>query len=591
MADKVTVDEPLISTDVDQLIRLLAEKKKISLGELRQTCKIDKKTLDKWIAVLEDEGYISVEYGLSGTAIKWKDDHEVVVSAPQTRQEVRQFSKPAPAEPTTELHELDSIETISPEESAIAQSEASADEAAGEEAEVVLRDYFASKKADASQLDDLKSNILASLGRTEKKEEPAQDETLEIEADEFTMEPSVEEEPEEILKPQREAAPGAAEMRELMNGYLAEINREKARVEALRKDREALYREKFTAIEGKMQADIVVLTERILEKQAKIAELKERVLELPDKVEELEKLQTQMDSLRTEGREALQRTRKKAEDYISSVQNAKSAVEKKINEIDSSLVKQAESIKQLETLGNSLDSKASRLRETVESAKVQVETLNSTVASLATDLQQIEEAKSNIASMTEDVKSGVATHGEELESLEQELEGIARMEQWVEEYVSDYEAKIEDIENYVSRGDEELSELREAAESVYMKKYLGELAEIAGAYQDQLGDAAAKDRSIEEKISLSQSRIADLVQDSHAMVKKLSGETASAKDFSSISARLKEQTARVKGIIGEKRQERARLVDDSRTTRKTRGTSVVGRIRTKIAPSKKKKRK
>ena len=220
-----------------------------------------------------------------------------------------------------------------------------------------------------------------------------------------------------------------------------------------------------------------------------------------------------------------------------------------------------------------------------------METLNSTVASLATDLQQIEEAKSNIASMTEDVKSGVATHGEELESLEQELEGIARMEQWVEEYVSDYEAKIEDIENYVSRGDEELSELREAAESVYMKKYLGELAEIAGAYQDQLGDAAAKDRSIEEKISLSQSRIADLVQDSHAMVKKLSGETASAKDFSSISARLKEQTARVKGIIGEKRQERAKLADDSRTTRKTRAVSKVGRVRTKIVPSRKKKRK
>ena len=35
-----------------------------------------------------------------------------------------------------------------------------------------------------------------------------------------------------------------------------------------------LYREKFATMEGKMQADIVVLTEKILEKQTKVAELK-----------------------------------------------------------------------------------------------------------------------------------------------------------------------------------------------------------------------------------------------------------------------------------------------------------------------------
>ena len=42
-SEKITVDEPLISTDVDNLIRTIADRKKVPLHELRRICSIDKK--------------------------------------------------------------------------------------------------------------------------------------------------------------------------------------------------------------------------------------------------------------------------------------------------------------------------------------------------------------------------------------------------------------------------------------------------------------------------------------------------------------------------------------------------------------------
>lgn len=70
-SDKQKVDEPLISTDVDRLIRTVAEKEEIALVDLQQMCRIERKMLDKWITVLEEMGYVKVKYALGSTYILW----------------------------------------------------------------------------------------------------------------------------------------------------------------------------------------------------------------------------------------------------------------------------------------------------------------------------------------------------------------------------------------------------------------------------------------------------------------------------------------------------------------------------------------
>ncbi|MCI0503540.1 hypothetical protein L0Y65_02405, partial [Candidatus Micrarchaeota archaeon] len=648
----------------DSLIRTIAERKRVPLNDLRQLCRIDKKTMDKWIAVLEDEGYITVEYGLRGTNVIWRDLEDVPAGERNYRSDGGgrsqiQEAESAPAEP--ERREPDPApEAPSPgmkseEEAAVAAQEKAEDQPADrqvteinpeftEEApleeepdpEELLSEYLARKRSGSKEdADDIKVSILTSFkeGDTEKEEdgqklayeappeEPAEEpdevestlasivrdvekdgteEAAEKEAgDSFTADEHEETEeepgaqasarpayPKETIRPSQKER--AVDVRELMSSYLDEINREKSRIETLKKERETLYRDKFATMEGKMQADIVVLTEKIIEKESKIAELKERVLELPDKVDELGRLQQQMDTLKKEGREALSRTRSKADEFIATVGQSKSDLEARISEIEAVLDTQAGKVRELEKLGASLESRSGKLKGALEDAKAQLEDMNSVMESLVGDLQAVEGMKSEAAGLTDAIKADVASRGEELQSLEEELSGVERMEHWVQEYIRDYEQKIDDVERYVSKSDDELAELREAAEGLYMKKYLGELENMTDAYQSELHDAVSREKEIEMKMSESRARITDLVSESQEMIKKLKSDApeATEKDFGVLVAKVKARTTRAKNVLVEKQSERAKLVDDSARTRKTAKPKSKGKAPAKKASAK-----
>jgi len=569
--DKVTVDEPLISTDVDNLIRTIAERKKVALSDLRDICKIDKRTMDKWIAVLEDEGYVSVEYGLRGTYVHWKLDAGVkqpVAAEEEIKPEpIEEIDSADSGDVHVEFRESAPMEEPEESQKETAESESGDDS----EPEELLSQYLA-KKFRGEDHDNIKSKILTNLEDEKSGAGAVESREDEKTGPETTEDLSEEEAP--VLRPGAPKKPmptqkmAAADMREVISTYMQEIGREKAKIESLKKEREALYRDKVAVIEGKMQADIVVLTEKILEKQSKVAEIKESVLELPDKVDELDKLQKQMDALKSEGREALERTKKKAEQYISSVESSKEDIEEKVSDVKESLDEQSARLKSFEVLGASLDAKAGKVKDALESVKSQVEDLGNAMDALSSDLESVEEAKSEIASMTESVKGKVASHGAELVSLEEELAGVERVERWIQEYVNDYSRKIEEIERYVARSEGELEELREAAEALYMKKYIGELENMSDSYESELSDAVSKDKDIEQKISESRSRINDLAQESQQMIRKLRGEVP-ATDYDSLVTRVKEKTAKVSRVIDEKRQERAKLSEDSGRTRKS----------------------
>ncbi|NYZ74304.1 hypothetical protein H0O00_04115, partial [Candidatus Micrarchaeota archaeon] len=400
---------------------------------------------------------------------------------------------------------------------------------------------------------------------------------------------------EEDLEPEPIKAPARREplkpvtsvdTRELVNAYMDEINKEKAKIEGLKKEKERLYRNKFATVEGKIEADVVTLTEAILEKQSKIAELKERVLELPDKVDELGKLQEQMGALKLEGRDALKRTKEKASEYLSHITEAKADVKDKVGEADDAIKEQNARLKELEKTHATLDSRSSKLKATVESVQSQVDELNKSMDSLNGGLQKVEQMKSEATAAADAIKEIVAARGAELESLEQELEGVARVEHWVQEYIRDYEQKIEEIERYVSSSDEELAELKEASEALYMKRYLGELEKLADTYDDELHDAVSKEEDIEQKTAESKSRITKLVNESQQMARKLRGDLKDSADYASLVAKIREKTAKAKTTFEEKREERVKLVDDSKKTRKTKSS---GKVKLRSVPKKKKK--
>jgi len=646
--DRITVDEPLISTDVDNLIKTLAERKKLSLNELRGVCNIDKKNMDKWISVLEEEGYINVEYGLGGTYVHWRGLQDIpeeetprqeapVETVSQETIEENSYTPRAvedgsgddgpgdegPGEqikaefantmPLEENDGHDAVEAPVEEpqttwEEAPVVSEETTEEAPAEESaeEIVpepdpedLLDQYVARRLSGEKVDakDLKSSILTNLGRDTAPEPPSrpepempeedveepieehEDETLFVE--EAEREPDPEEAIEEVVysmakRPTLQKPVStrprvmASDIRELMGAYLEQINEEKENIRDLEKQREALYREKFAMIEGKMQADIVALTEAIIEKQNRLAQIRESLLELPDKVDEVERVQEQMEALKQEGRAALERTRRKSEAYIASIEASRGQIRSRIEELNASVEEQSDRMQELESLGESLETRSEKLTGTITEAKAKVEELNIAMSELSRDLQRLDEAKAEIGAAKDEVRESVASHGTELESLATELEEISKVEHWVQEYVRDYSQKIEAIEDYISNSDSELQELKESAESLYMKKYLRELETMAGAYEGQLDEAVAMDSDIAQKIEESRSRISELAKESQEMIRKLRSDVSDVKGYSTLMPSVKSKTARIRKVVEEKQSERAKLAEDVRSARRSR---------------------
>ncbi|MBU0532779.1 hypothetical protein KKB44_04790 [Candidatus Micrarchaeota archaeon] len=554
--DKITVDEPLISTDVDNLIRTIAEKKKIALNDLRNLCQIGKKNMDKWLTVLEEEGYISVEYGLRGTYIYWKGLEDL-----SKEYETQTISEQAEVEETI-------VEDLPEEPSNDFSSEMPLEEDEEFNPEELLSDYIERKRSGDSYSDDIKLSILTRLG--EKEDQPKapitepESEEPPAELDDQVSEPE-DKITTETLKPTRGVV--LSDVRDLMTSYLEEINKEKTQIEMLKKEKEALYRENLAVLEGRMQADLVSFSESIIEKQTQLAELKEHVLELPDKVDEVESLHRQMERLKEEGNRALKRTREKSQEYLNGIEQSKEELAGRIGELHSSMEEQHAQLDNLEKLGGSLENRAEKLATAVEDAKIKVDELHAEMSTVMVDLKEVQETRTKITEIKDEIRETVASHEDELQSLEAELEGISNAEYWVQEYVRDYETKIGEIEQYVAQSAEELAELREAAESLYLKKYLTELENMSDAYEAGLEGAVAKEKDIDSEIMKSKEKIAQLVRESQEMITKIRGDVADSRDFDPVLSRVKQKTQKVKTIVEEKRSERQKLKEEARSTK------------------------
>ena len=86
---ELTVNDALISTDIDRLIRFISEKQKTTMKEVQQNTGVDKKIIEKWIKILEDEGYIDIDYRFTNTFFVWKgliqQKQKTQMPVPETR--------------------------------------------------------------------------------------------------------------------------------------------------------------------------------------------------------------------------------------------------------------------------------------------------------------------------------------------------------------------------------------------------------------------------------------------------------------------------------------------------------------------------
>src|SRR3989344_5459244 len=68
----MALDDLLISTGVDQLIRLVRERGRIEIGEAGRELKLPVRMVEDWARVLESEGLVQIEYRLTKIYLVWK---------------------------------------------------------------------------------------------------------------------------------------------------------------------------------------------------------------------------------------------------------------------------------------------------------------------------------------------------------------------------------------------------------------------------------------------------------------------------------------------------------------------------------------
>jgi len=719
---KVSVDDALISTDVDRLIRTIAEAGKVPLSELRAQSRIDKRTLDKWLVVLEEEGYINIEYKLGATLIHWlgpeqeENGHEEASEAPEHEEnepEPEARDEPIEPEPLPEEVEADAEDSISLVEEELGDRREMRDEVEEEDLTPLVEDDLMQEQ----DHDSLKSNILSNLEDDEPEEESSDEASLpeedapeaqerpdddpepedEPDPDPGDEEPSEEPEPEEEPEPVQnrgEPYPGeehgprdegdeeplqgseeetsedsggpvpigavsghdeeerpsedagdsdheqeddmtepldsflddehetplpissqeeesgkekrafsdvrplfgstkpesyhSSSASDVLNTYLDQINKEKAAIESLRNQKKALYREKFAGLESRMEADLVSLTEMVIEKQSRINELKERFLDLPDKLDEVEELHAHLRKIREEGRSSLTEAKAQAQASIAGIQKARSALSSKIERLRDDLDKEEGRVQTLERMREEGEERIDALNQAQRQMRERMESLEEAMGALRDSLDQAETAKADIDAISQEVKTSVEQSGSELQSLIAQLDQMTKVEGWINDYVSDYEKRIAEVDDYVASSEDEIADLRSSAEAKYLSRYLRELESLATEYQGALDQTVEEERAIDQAIDKSKSRIMELVSESRDLVRKVGQGAKGYRSYEDVRAEMAARNASIKQMVEEKSEERSSMKGALASTpaAPVRKKAKVRRKKAKTAPRK-----
>jgi len=597
--DTIRTDDALISTDVDKLMRIISEKKKVSLGELHKLSGMkSRNSLETWVKVLEDEGYVRMDYGLMGTYVRWVGMTYSPPSPEKTIVEAKAIEI-SDDEPSLTVNSEDESEDDFAAEDPIIETKEDEDVSPEE-----LLERYVKRKRTVSldeEDDEIKSSIVKNI--IEEEDEPRQIEENEEEfvpatiAEEESIEPAVLEdekdeieekiqEPEEVedINDITEAEPMEVEeeepeapepksvydgdVRDLVSAYMEEIKEEKQKLGQLKKQKEMFYKDELSALERKTEGELVSFMDYVIKHENKLLEVKEGVLDLPEKIDDAVKVQDELYKLKAEGRKSLNETKRKVSDFVDNMKNAEKQLKDNIAKLRSSVDESEKKVDALERLRESVDARSEKVSSSMESVRNRMVDLNERMVSLEQYLSESKNIKTEIESEIEQLKGDVQQKEDDISEIENELAEVAKLSVWVKEYLNDYDSKIAEIDAYVQKSDQEIASLKAAAEAKYIHRYLGELESISDKYSDSLAHAISTEKELNDEIEKSKHRIAELIKESQKLIRKVGGELETAPDYDAVKKRISTKSAKIRKTVDEKSNEKDSLAEVIKKKRK-----------------------
>lgn len=543
-------DESLIITEVDRLITTISEAKRITLEELQQVCKIDKKSTDKWVRVLEDEGYVNIEYKLGATYIVWKSNET---------QENTSLVSEKESEEVREIEEkTDSVVVEIPKQE-------EANQTTQEEPEALappMEEEIALTKIDTKE-EDYKVKTSFEEKESEEKIVERPQKTEEI-AQKIVAKEVVEVDEEEIKSPTLEN-----EARDTIAHFIKEINQEKELISKYKLEKQALHQEKIINLERKVESDLGAITELILEKQGRIAKIKESVANVPNKIDQIQQVHEQILKAKEESQKALNRLKNQNDIILEEIEENKNEMEAKLNEIEAKAEDARERLAKINGADRETLLSINALEERAAEIEKITKRLDENLSEIRGEVAKAKENRSQIKEEASELENELSEADATIESIKTEIEELGDSREVLDKYMEQYQQRAEELEKYVDESEEELAQLKESAESHYLKGYAQELEKMAESYSSELSEIVQNEEEIDEKIARSKKKIIELIKNSQEIMEKLNSTNKNKKEFSLSQRAIKKRIEMIKTqppqvIKSEEKQEEDSPDDDDK---------------------------
>lgn len=579
--DKIKADDALISTDVDRLIRIISEKRKLNFVDLQRLSGIrNKQDLETWIRVLEDEGYVRVEYSITGVYVIWAggDYYTQTEDVPVKEQAVVKKSEEKEAVENKIEDEAVEEDAVLKEENEKTPEELLEEyvkmkhekEIGASEAKDDVKEHdepaLDSKDVDFKDEDEIKSRIM------EQMEDEAKEEKEREQKETMVEEPLLPEEDKstEIVAEEEPASKSKVvdnEIYDLVAAYMEEINEERAKLEQLKRKKENFYKEELSALQKMSEVELISFMDAILAHEKKLLELRESVLELPEKVNDAVKLKNELKRLSEEGRNAAKQTKEKVEQLSLALKASQQDIVERIDELRTAISDNEKRINALESIKESIDGRATKIELSMEAVKTKIEELNGMLHTLQEYLDETKKTKDEISAALSEMKKVSEEKRAELEEIEQEFDELNKLSGWIREYVNDYDSKIAEIDETVQKSERDIVALKQAAEAAYLKRYLKELQNLSEKYEDKLDNAIKTEKEINAEIDAAKSRISELVKQSQRLLERIGSETRDI-DYESVKKRAEARSKKLRSLVDEKETEKKNLSESIKKRKK-----------------------
>jgi uncharacterized phage infection (PIP) family protein YhgE len=458
------MDDIVINTEIDRLIDLLSQKKRIELDELAKQVGIDKKKIKKWLLVLEDEGYLKLEYKLTKIFAVW------LLDLGGSKAAGLPYVSEGQAKETAE-------EAIAEVEMPAAREEERRHERG--RAHEISQDNRMPKRA---------------------------------QHDEGAPAPAKESKAEASFAKIREKMAEYAEEAETLGNGIKELEAKQGKLNAELPQLERYGEEKVNGIVEKVAA----LQKRIngLRKDLKGAEeiashVSQRGRMAKELVDEASGAYMKLDSVL---RGLKDETRKKNRD-----------MEKGITELEAELMQDQERLSALEDTYSLVEKARKDTERKAESIKESAAAINKQLEDALSAVNAINGKRDEFLTGVSKARKAVSGKKAEVESLKKEIEETGKLEAKLDRYLESYMKETDDIRRLVTKAESEIRDIDEKASARAIESYLGELERTSTKIDQRLSEIAEGEAKIGEEIAQKKSRLKKIASESKEMAGKLKG--------------------------------------------------------------------